>query len=185
MQPIYHIGAYSGWWVVLSCRQILMSSYGDRINTIKSGIRLYSLYRIYARFNASLLTPVSLLYVMKAPAAGRMTREKNSKHMWFVIWWKGFAENQGNLTSGINISAVLSSHLCSIEEKMETGILDRDWGFARHERKRHCSITDRWFQNQRHEIALMCVFVCTPKIQKWKEAAGNRRADKCLIIFEL
>lgn len=51
-----------------------------------------------ARFNASLLTTVSFLHVMKAPPAGRMTKEMSSKHMWSVIWWKWFAENQGNLT---------------------------------------------------------------------------------------
>lgn len=52
MEPAYHIDAFSGGWVVLSCRQILMSSYGDRTNAIKSSIRLYSLLgltRLYER----------------------------------------------------------------------------------------------------------------------------------------
>lgn len=42
MQWVYHIGACGGGWVVLSCWQILMSSYGDRTDAVKSGVLLYS-----------------------------------------------------------------------------------------------------------------------------------------------
>lgn len=158
MQLVYHIGAYSGGMggpVLLADFNELLWGSDQRHQKQHSAIQ-------FARFNASLLTTVSSLDMMKAPAAGRMTRETSSKHMWSVICWKGFCRESGKShMSGINISAVLSSHLFSVEEKMETGILDRDWGFARHERKWHCSIADRWFQNQKHEISHVSLEVYT------------------------
>lgn len=120
------------------------------------------------RFNASLLTTVFSLHVSKAgEATGRTTRATSKKHMWSVIWLKGVCRNW------INISPALIFHLCSFEEKMERGIVDRDWGFARHARKHHYSIADRWFQNQRHEISQMCFFGGVHFKKRREEAAGK------------
>lgn len=120
------------------------------------------------RFNTSLLTTVFSLYVSKAgKATGRTTRATSKKHMWSVIWLKRVCRNW------INISPVLIFHLCSFEEKMETGIVGRDWGFARHARKHHYSIADRWFQNQRHEISQMCFFGGVHFQKRREEAAGK------------
>lgn len=78
---------------------------------------------------------------------------------------------------------------------METGIVDKDWGFARRARKRHYSIADRWFQNHRHEISQMCFFGGVHFQKRREEAAGKSMkilshpghiySDKCLILFEL
>lgn len=82
---------------------------------------------------------------------------------------------------------------------MEAGIVDRDWGFARHARKHHYSIADRWFQNQRHEISQMCFFGGVHFQKRREEAAGKsmqilshpylqrgtKISDQCLIICEL
>lgn len=119
-------------------------------------------------FNASLLTTVFLLHVSKAgEATGRTTRATSKKHMWSAIWLKGVGRNW------INISPVLIFRLCSFEEKIEAGIVDRDWGFARHARKHHYSIADRWFQNQRHEISQMCFFGGVHFQKRREEAAGK------------
>lgn len=79
--------------------------------------------------------------------------------------------------SGITISAVLSSHLGSTEEKMETGILDRDWGFA--DIRENLTVAS---QNQRRKISQICVLKFR---NEEKEQQGTRCDDKCLIIFEL
>lgn len=128
-----------------------------------------------ARFNASLRTTVSSLDVMKAPAAGRTTRETSSKHMWSVICWKGFAENQGNLTWVGLISLLCWALIYSaLRRRWRQGY----WtGIEALQDMREngtvASLTDG--SRTRSMKYPMCLWRCTPKIQKWREeAAGNK-----------
>lgn len=174
MQPVYHIGAYSGGWVVLSCRHILMSSYGDQDQCHQ---KWHSAIQP-ARFNASLLMTVSSLHVMKAPAAERTTRETSSKHMWSVLWWKGFAENQGNVTwVGLLSLPCWALIYVALRRRWRQGY----WtGIeALQDIRENLTVAS---QNQRHKISQICVL---KSINEEKKQQGTRCDDKCLIRFEL
>lgn len=66
-------------------------------------------------FNVSLLTAVFSLHVMKAPVAGRMTRENSSKHCDLLSDGRGLQRTREISHEGGLISLPIS-HLCSIEE---------------------------------------------------------------------